>query len=57
MITVLQGPLDVVPDLSTRGALERYTRLRDAGFTVDQATTLADAGYDVLGHVRIGGGS
>lgn len=55
MIAVLRAPLDVVPDLTTRGALERYGRLRAVGFSITQATAAADAGYDVIGYVPIEG--
>lgn len=50
---ILRHPLEIVPDLSTRGGLLRFRRLRDVGFTVRQAVALADAGYDVLGYVPV----
>jgi hypothetical protein len=57
VIRVLRAPLEVVPDLTTRGGARSGT----SGYALSVSASprpplLADAGYDVIGYVPIEGG-
>ena len=47
-LRILVLPREVVPDLTTRGGLLRYARLRAHGFNSKQAEVLSDRCYDSL---------
>jgi len=53
--SVITRPGDLAPDLSTAGALLRYSRLRDVGIEPDSAIVMADAGYDVIAFAEVQG--